>query len=167
MQDIMKDLAAQSGFKTVEINGKSYTYELMDSYPALLVGGALLETFLPAFGAIGDGIRKKDMIMPEEDNIMSEIALQLATSMGKTNLVDIVKQLLFNVTCGSTSVKDISKHFKGNLSGMILLVEDALKENFGELFLGYCKAKGFDLPSLKDLISLGQAVQNTEELPSS
>lgn len=160
--NLTKDLAAQSGFKTVDINGKKYTYELLPALTAARVGVNLLEMFLPAVGSAVDGFRRKDFVLPEDDNILSEIALQLTMSLGKADVVQVISDMLFNVSCGAAKVSDLDRHFQGNLSGLILLVEDTLKENFGELFLGYCKAKGFVIPSLKDLFQRGQIEQSTE-----
>lgn len=161
--NLTKDLAAQSGFKTVTIKEKQYTYELLPALTAARVGVSLLEMFLPALGSAVDGFRRKDYVLPEEDNILSEIALQLTMSLGKADVVDVIQTMMFNVTCGSTKVTDLNRHFQGDLSGMILLLEDTLKENFGELFLGYCKAKGFAIPSLKDLFQRGQEEQSTDQ----
>lgn len=161
--NLTKEIANQSGFRTVEINGKKYTYELLPALTAARVGVNLLEMFLPAVGSAVDGFRRKDFILPEDDNILSEIALQLTLSLGKTDIVSVISQLLFNVSVGSGKLSDLDRHFQGNLSGLILLVEDSLKENFGELFLGYCKAKGLEIPSLKDLFQRGQVEQNIED----
>lgn len=163
--DSFKDIVANSGFKTTTIKGTTYMFELLPAFPAAEVGAKLIELLGPSFGALFDGIRREEYILPDESTICSEVAIELSKSLGKADVISIIKLMLYNVQVNGRKI-DVDNHFKGDLSGFVQLVEAALKENFGESFLDYCEAKGFVIPSLKDLKILGQREQTTEDSQS-
>lgn len=154
MDDIKKitqATLAQAGVHSIEIKGKTYTIELLPATQAFAVAIQLVKIALPTIGAIVDGTKKQDSILPEEDNLFTDAAVLLVTQMNNISVLDIVQLLTQKITVDGKSV-EIDTEFKGNLGGLVLLLEFIIKENVGDFFTEYLQGKGISIQTLKDLV---------------
>ncbi len=162
MNDIAKIAQAtldQAGVHSVKIKEKTYTIELLPATQSFAVATQLLKVFLPALGAYVDGAKKEALVLPEENEVFTEIGLLLVSQLDKISVLDIVTLLTQNIKKDG-EVISIDEEFKGNLGGLVALLEFVLKENCGSFFMDYLQAKGISLPSLKNLMG------TSEETPS-
>ena len=135
----------QAGHHSVVIGNKSYTIELLPATTALVVATELFKVCLPAFAAYGDSARKEGLVLPEEDNVFTESAMLLVSQMDKLSVLEVVETLTKKVYADSLPV-DVDKEFKGNVGGLLMLLEFILRQNIGPLFQDWLAAKGISLP---------------------
>lgn len=138
----------EAGLHTIKIKDKNYTIKLLPATKALAVATELFKVVLPSITAWFEGSSKKDLLLPEDDDTYTQAAMLLVNQMDKTSVLDLVDILSENITCNGSPV-DIDDEFKGNLGGLLILLEFVLKENVGPLFKDWLEAKGIVLPSLK------------------
>lgn len=155
MQNDIKRLAQTalegSGVHSVDIKGKTYTIELLPATQAFAVAIQLSKVFLPAIGALVDGTSKQGAILPEDDNLFTDAAVLLVGQMENISILDLVTLLTQKITVDGKAV-NIDEDFKGNLGGLVRLLEYVLKENVGDFFIEYLQAKGISTQTLKDLL---------------
>ncbi len=148
---IAQSALAEAGVHSVNIKGKTYTIELLPATQAFAVAIQLSKVFLPAIGAIADGTAKRDSILPEDDNLFTDAAVLLVGQLGNISILDTVTLLTQKITVEGKLVK-IDEEFKGNLGGLVCLLEFVLRENCGSLFTDYLQAKGLSAGLLKGLL---------------
>lgn len=139
----------KAGYHTIEICGKQYRIKLMKSRAALAIALSIAKVIAPALAAWADSEKNKEFILPEEDNLYTEVALHLVNGLDKISVIDLVGHLTEGTECQGNIV-DIDEDFKGNIGGLVKLVEFSLKENCGDFFITYLKEKGISLPSKQD-----------------
>jgi hypothetical protein len=165
MDDIKKitqAALAQAGVHSINIKGKTYTIELLPATQAFAVAIQLVKVALPTIGAIVDGTKKQDLILPEEDNLFTDAAVLLVAQMNNISVLDIVQLLTQKITLDGKAV-NIDDEFKGNLGGLVCLLEFTLKENVGDFFTEYLQAKGISIQSLKDLMGTKEETTSPSE----
>jgi hypothetical protein len=145
--NIASSIKSKAGFVDKEINGKRYTIKLLPARNGIVIGTQLIKTFLPALAAYADGAKKSQLVMPEDDNIWTSVAMLLVNQMDKINVLDIIDILLENLSENGSSVK-WDDAFVGNYSGLLQIIEFTMKENFGDFFTNYLSQKGINLDSL-------------------
>lgn len=146
---IAQSTLQEAGVHSITIKNKLYTIELLPATQAFAVATQLLKVCLPAIGAFGDGVRNKELIMPEDDTMYTQMSVLLVRQMNDISVMDVLTLLGQGITCNGTTVI-LDDEFKGNLGGMVMLLEFILRENCGSFFTDYLQAKGIDLPSLKE-----------------
>lgn len=150
--DIAK-LAAEAnkkaGIHSIEISGKTYEIKLMKSRAALAVALSLAKAVAPAIAAWADNGRKQDIILPEEDNMYTEVAIHLVSGLDKISVIELVGAITEGTQKPDGTIVDIDEEFKGNLGGLVQLLEYCLKENCGDFFIQYLKGKGIEVPFTK------------------
>lgn len=156
-------LVSKSGFKQITIGQHTYMYEVLPAFPSLQVGSKLIKLLLPSISAAADAWEREKYIAPEESSFFSEISMRILDGLDKIDIVEVVQQLLFNVSCDGKKIQDVSKHFQGDVSTLLLILEDVVKENFGEYFLGYMEKKGLSIPSLEKILQRGRDDTSTPE----
>lgn len=155
MNDIAKiaqSTLQQAGVHSTTIKDQTYTIELLPATQSFAIATQLLKVVLPAIGAYVDGTKKEGLVLPEENEIFAGVGLLLVNQLDKVSVLDIVTLLTQNIK-KSGKVIDVNEEFKGNLGGLIALLEFILKENCGSFFTDYLQAKGISLPSLKKVIT--------------
>lgn len=156
MNNDIKRIAEQSlaaaGLHSINIKGKNYTVELLPATQAFAVAIQLSKVFMPAIGAYIDGAKKQSRVLPEDDNLFADAAVHLVSQMENVSVLDIVTLLTSNITLDGAPV-NIDTEFRGNLGGLVRLLEFVLKENCGDLFFDYLQAKGINTKSLKDMLA--------------
>lgn len=149
----------QAGLATKVIGGKQYVIKLLPALKSLGLFGQILSTIGPSLAAAFDKSRTMDFVLPEDDMTMYEIALAFCTQMDKVDLELLGGELLNNCQCGGKTL-DLQNDTCDDILG---LFEFALERNFGDRFLAYFKAKGWEIPTLKDLIPTHKAPETPED----
>lgn len=153
--DDIKRIAQQSlveaGVHSVDIKGKTYVIELLPATQAFAVAIQLSKVFLPAIGALVDGTQKQGSVLPEDDNLFTDAAVLLVGQLENVSILDLVSLLTQKITVDGKPI-NIDNDFKGNLGGLVRLLEYVLTENCGDLFFDYLQAKGISPQILKDLM---------------
>lgn len=160
IDNIKNQVYAQAGLKEITVKGNRYTIQLLGAYAAFAISADLVKLVTPSVASFMDSGRKEDYILPEESSMFSEMAMLLVRQMDQVNLVAIVQSLLDGITCNGVPV-DANEHFRGNFSGLLKVLEFALKENFGDFFTEYLKEKGLEIRSLKEALSIQAPQEDT------
>lgn len=151
MTDDIKKIAEsalkKAGKHQIKIKDKTYTIKLLPATQALAVATQLFKVALPALGAWADGSKREGLVLPEEDSMFTEMAVLIVSQLEKVSVLDLVTLLSQDITCNGDDV-DINEEFKGNLAGLLILLEFILKENCGPFMKEWLEAKGLSLPSL-------------------
>lgn len=145
--DIAGGVLASKGYKVKTIDGDVYAIKLMPATQGLSLALNLIKIFLPSLGAWADGEKKEQFILPEDNQMFSEVAMLLVSQMDKVDLSAVVRSLLNGVLYNNEQV-DFDKHFSAKYDELIELVEFAMRENFGSFFTNYLRRKGIDLGSI-------------------
>lgn len=151
--------------RSLTIGGDIYSYKMLPALVASDVGTKLIEVLGPSIGAAVDGMAKADYIMPDESTFWSEITMHLSQSLKSFKLSELAEVVLYEVYCNSQRV-DVNEHFTGALGDFYKVFFDAMKENFGELFLELLRARGLEIHTWQDLMNLGKPEVSTEESQS-
>lgn len=149
IQKIAESSLTQAGYHSVTIKEKKYTIELLPATQALAIGMQIFKTVLPAFASWADSSEREDYILPEENSMYTEIALLLVNQLDKISVLDLVTVLTKDVYFNGAKV-DIDNEFKGNIGGLLILLEFILKENIGPLLKDWFEEKGFKIPYFSD-----------------
>ena len=136
--------------RQVNIGSNSYTITLLPARQGMKIGTEILQMIAPILGAILDDDQNKDVRF-DGSTLFTEIALHLVNHIDSNKVVGVVDSVLAELYKGSHKV-DYDIEFSGRLPQLITLVEHALRENFGDFFTSYFKEKGFEIPSLKELM---------------
>lgn len=150
MSDISKiaqNTMQQAGVHTITIKDKQYTIELLPAISSLAIATQIFKVVLPALGAYGDASRREGLVLPEEDDLYTQVALLLVGQLDKVSVVELVQALTQNIKSNGVNI-DVDKEFRGNLGGLLILIEFILKENIGPLLEDWLKEKGLEIPSV-------------------
>lgn len=149
----------QAGVHSIKIKDSTYTIELLPATQALAVATQLLKVAAPALGAWADSKNKAELILPEENDTFAVIGSLLVGQLDKISVLDIVTLLTQNIKKNG-EVINIDTEFRGNLGGLIAILEFILKENCGSFFTDYLQAKGLSLPSLKKVMGTSEEMSS-------
>ena len=158
MTDFMKDVRETQGLVDIEVGGQTYTITLMPARASVKLALDVAKIFFKPLGAAYDSKNAEDFIMPDESTMWTEIARYLTQSLDNVDLPEVMGILLEGVTSNGKKV-NVDMEFRGEISGLILLTEKAMKENWADFFTVYLKEKGIDLSSL------GQLMEKKEQTP--
>lgn len=149
--------------RTIKIENQMYKYKMLPALVGFDVFAKLIEILGPTIGSAIDGMAKAEYILPDESTFWSELMIHLSRSLSAVKLSEIAEVVLFEVYINSGPAIDINEHFTGNITAFKTLLMDALKENFGELFLEALRARGLEIHTWEDLKNLTNPVPNTSE----
>ena len=138
-----KVLSAEGSVGTT-IQGDAYVIKLLPAMQGVSLCNRLFRTFVPAIGAWLDGDKREGLILPEDDTMFSEITHILAKNFETLGIEDVIRAICSGLTCNGVEV-DFDNHFRGKYDTLLLVLEVALKENFGSFFTGYLEEKGINL----------------------
>jgi hypothetical protein len=149
--------------RVVTINGQEYIYKMLPAFVAFDVGSKLIEIFGPAIGSAIDGVQRSDYVLPDESTFWSELMIHLSRSLNGVSMSEVAQTVLPEVYINSSTKIDINEYFTGNIKDFKSLLFDALKENFGDLFLELLQSRGLEIHTWEDLKKLTQPVQRQEQ----
>ena len=155
MEQIIQDAVAQSGFKETIVNNKQYKVLLLPATRGLTIGQKLVKLVLPLFGILEDN-NDEDKFLGEDKTLFTDLSIMVVRSMDDIDMVNTIKELLTGCYCNGQLV-EFDTHFAANYGELIAVVEFALKENFGDFFTSYLKAKGLPIPTLREMKEMQQA----------
>lgn len=116
------------------IDGVKYKIKVLPAMESLKRGLDLTKLLAPAFGSGMDGLMAADdYINPPKT--FTDLTTILATQIDKIDVIDLVDSLLRDLEVNDNRV-NINDYFAGDIASMLLVIEFALKENFGSLFTG-------------------------------
>ncbi len=163
LERIKESVLQKAGIHEKTIGGKTYKITLLPATSALAVATQLMKLALPSIGAFVDGMKKEEITLPEDNMVFTEVATLFVQQLGQVSILDLAGLLLSNVTRDGVDV-DVDVEFRGNLGGLVTLLEFSLKENCGDFFTEYLKEKDIDLPALRSsLVTLGTSPSSSEQ----
>lgn len=156
-----------SNIRSKEINGKKYTITLLPAELGLKVQEKIIKGLGPTFGVLADNAILGETIFPEDRSFFTDMSIALVKNMAELDLVTTIKILVSNSYCNSQPI-DFNNHFAGNYGELYLLVEFALRENFGDFFTLLLREKGIEIHTLKQMVTemMGQKSKEQEEKSS-
>lgn len=126
--------------KTLELeNGDKYIINILKGRDGIRLFNKLKNVLLPLIGGTIDGIKQEDVSF-SKITTFSDLALILCDQLDKIDVEDTILTLLKD--CQYEKKGDIPKtvnfdiHFAANYGELLTVLEFALKENFGSLFMG-------------------------------
>lgn len=161
MDSIADNAMRESGVRQTTINGRSYSIQLLPGTVGLNTAQKIIKALGPALGVILDSPNQDEVVFAEDNTFFTDVAIAIVSSLDNLDLEHTVKNLLMNSYCDGQKI-DFDKHFMGNYGNMIALVEFTMKENFGDFFTSYLKAKGLEIHTLRQMMNPLKA-ENQEE----
>lgn len=159
----LQQFADQSGFGKIQIGKELYTFELLDAYTASEVFATLTSIFSPVLMNIIDGVRREEVVLPDESTFFTEIGQLLSQSLSRLDVREVFDKIFYNVSSTSKGrIQDLPNHFKGKLSDFNKLLVAVLKENYGDYFLDLLKTLGFEVHMLTDLLKIFKPEESTD-----
>ena len=144
LSSIANQVMVEEGCVLKEIGGNKYVITMLPAMQGVSLAKRLLKAFVPLAGMWVDGSNREGLILPEDDNLYTELAMLFVNNLDDVNVEEVIAALFSGLTCNG-SVVDFDTHFRKNYSNLLLILEEALKENFGSFFGDYLKAKGINL----------------------
>lgn len=159
---MFSDIKSKTRSRETHINGKTYTIQLLSTSLGIKVKERIIRAFGPMLGVSFDYIQKGEDIFPEDFNLFTDLSIALVRNLTELDVVTTIQLLLADSYCDGHKI-DFEDHFAGNYSELYLLVEFALKENFGSFFTDYLKAKGLSVDALREMLPKAQTTEEQEQ----
>ena len=140
---IADSVMVEEGYTLKEINGDVYRLKMLPAMQGVSLAKRILKAVVPLIGMWADGEKKEEFILPEEDDLFTELALLFTSKVDELNVEEVISALMNELTCNGVEV-DFNTHFRKNYCNLLLLLEESIKENFGSFFVDYLKAKGIN-----------------------
>lgn len=146
------EVYAEEGYVKVIVNKKVFRIKLLSTTNGLNIINRMTKLFLPLMGSWMDSGRREGLILPEDDEAYTTIALLLVSKLDDFAIVKVIKALLYDLKLEDETV-DYETYFRANYGELALLVESSLRENkLLDFFTDFLKSKGVDLQKgLEDL----------------
>jgi len=155
--DRVQQIVQQAGHRQLVLNGKTYSVKLLPATKGMSVSARIIKAVGPAFGVLLDS--SNEDLFPEEISMFTDLAVAVVRQLDELQMEITIKELLGGLSCDGQSV-NFDEHFAGNYGELIAVTEYALKENFGDFFTEYLKAKGLEIHTLREMFQ-----KNKEEKP--
>ena len=159
---IAEEVMVEEGRVLKVINGKKYVIQMLPAMQGVSLAKRILKSVVPLLGMWADGEKKEDFILPEEDNLFAELALMFNSKLDELNVEEVIAALVSGLTCDGKEV-EFNTHFRQNYSELLLVLEEALRGNFGSFFVEYLEAKGINfqegLKALKTRMSANETAE--------
>ena len=114
------------------IDGVNYRIRLLNTSAAYTSFQDIAKLLLPAGGAALDG--SLDSSVFEGDQTFATSAMLLVKQMGEIDILSTIKLLLEGSEADDAAI-DFEEYFKGNMLLLVKLLEFAIRENYGSLFI--------------------------------
>ncbi len=118
---------------SLDIGGCKYEITLLSTSRAFITGQDLLKLAAPAAGAGLDGFMNGDNILDAPETFAA-MALHLTSQLGNIDTLEIIKELLAELTVGGAPVP-FDTYFRGHLDHLRKIIEFAIMENYSSLFI--------------------------------
>lgn len=145
------------------INDIDYELKLLNTSRAFITAEQLIKLGLPSLGAGLDNAMLGDEEEFLESQTFATIAILITRQMDEVDVLSIVKELLKDMTADKAPV-DFEKYFRGRMDLLIEIIEFALRENYGSLFIG-TSLIGKLMKSMKEF-QTRQTINETAEMPN-
>lgn len=147
--DFQSAALKNSGVRQTIIGDSEYVIKLLPATKGLEMGNRLIKAFGTALGVILDSNSREeiDEYFLEESTLFTDLAIAVCAKLDELNIIVTVKDLLAGSYVNGQPL-DFDSHFMANYGNLVCLVEFALKENFGDFFTSWLKAKGFEIHTL-------------------
>lgn len=156
-QSRVQQIAQQVGLRQLTLNGKVYSIKLLPASKGMSVSSRLIKALGPAFGVMLDS--NNEDLFPEQVSMFTDLAIAIVRQLDELQLETTIKELLGCLSCDGQTV-NFDEHFAGNYGELIAVTEYALKENFGDFFTEYLRAKGLETHTLREML-----LKNKVEIP--
>lgn len=148
---IAEEVAVQEGHVSYKLGDDVYVIKMLPGKQGMALAIRILKAIIPIAGLWVDGENKQGLILPEDDNLYTELALMFVSKLEEVNSAEVIAALCNGLTFNG-DVVEFDSHFMCNYSSLLLVVEQAFKENFGTFLGEYLEAKGINLQQgLQDL----------------
>ena len=162
LNKIASEVMVEEGCVSKVIGGKKYVIQMLPALQGVSLAKRILKSVVPLLGIWADGDKKEGFILPEDDNLFAELAIMFTGKLDDLNVEEVIVALTAGLTCDGKEV-DFNTHFRKNYAELLLVLEEALKENFGSFFVDYLEAKGINfregLAVLKTRMSMTEAAE--------
>lgn len=122
--------------RSIDINDKTYRIQVLGGLEGIRMGNKLLKVILPVLGGGLDGLKADDTF--ETPKTWTNLTLLICDKIDDLNVEELITTLLKGCTVieNGQVPRDININidFMANYGELVLLIEFALKENFGSLF---------------------------------
>lgn len=155
LSTVSKQILEREGYASITHNKKDFSIKLLSTSQGTALAMRLFKLCLPALGTWLDSGRKEGLILPEDDDLFSEVTLLLVTQLDQFDLDSIMKALLKDALVDGEDIT-YDSYFAGNYGELIALVGLAIKENkILDFFTESLKLMGLDLQrGIEDLKTL-------------
>ena len=164
MEEFMKDQYQAQGLVDVVVGGQTYTITLIPARASAKLALDIAKIFLAPIGSAIDNKSTEKYRMPDESTIWTEVAAHIVNGLDSIDLFYVVDTLLKDVSNAKGKI-DVDVEFRGKISGLISLTEQAMRENWTDFFTVYLKEKGIDLSSLSQMMKPGAQEELEESGP--
>ena len=148
----LEKIQQENGILNKTICGEVYSTEVIPATIGLHILKELMALFENSLGALVDGFRNQDLVLPEDDNLWTRVLAHFTSRIMEQDVVALIKQLLTNVKVNDQPL-DFDKHFAAAYHKLALVVEWIFTANFKEPFIFWLKEKGFIIPSLSQMLT--------------
>ncbi len=134
---------------------------LLPCKPAGDVFFQLMDIIGPSVGVALDKIRNIDYVDPEEDSSFGEIIGTLTSKLSTNEMSYIIDELLKDC-CVDGERFDGNKHFRGEFSSYLKIIQFALEANFSDFFTGYLQDLGLEIPTWRDFMDMMKKLETQD-----
>jgi hypothetical protein len=142
---------ANAGHREKQLNGKTYSLQLLPASVGLATFFDLIELFGTSIANIADSVRNEDAMLPEEMLTFTHATQLFISNMGNKDMMALIHTLVSKVSCNGQPI-DFDSHFAGKYGELAIIIEWVLKENFKDAFTSWLRDKGLEIPSLSNLM---------------
>ncbi len=160
LEKIAKQVKDRIGLKGIELDGKNYEITLLDGKVAAVLSLELFKVVLPAMASMKDSNDAAPNCLPEDQAMYTDMCMLLVSQSDKMGFKGLLDTLTLGVTVDGQPC-DVDVEFRGKVGYLFALLEYILRENCGSLFTHYLQAKGFDLPSLMEMMKPREPTQDS------
>ncbi len=144
VESIADKVMVEEGHVSYTIGEDVYVIKMLGAIQGIALVNRILKAIIPIAGLWVDGDNKKGLLLPEDDNFFAELTLMFVNKMDELGVEEVIGALCQGLTYNGKEVS-FDAHFRCNYSNLLLVLEQAFRENFGTFLEDYLKAKGIDL----------------------
>ena len=88
----------------------------------------------------------------EQGSLFTDLSIAIVSKLDDLDVINVVQELLRGCTANGKAI-DPNEYFSGQIDHFYLVIEFALKENFGDFFSKVLKAKGLEIHTLREMMT--------------
>ena len=119
-------------YRKETIDDKEYQITMLPALKAVGMAKTLSKVLLPAIGGTIDGLR--DDGFNGAPKTFTELAMTLCTQLDDLDLDAMILTLTKGLVVDGVEVKNVDDFFRGDINGLISVMEFALRSNFSDFF---------------------------------